>query len=143
MSAPVVIDASVVVRWVLGGADAELDRAEAFLDRHEGRLAAPSVFVTEVLGRISGRTKAGGDQRLDLPAALRTADRVWGLNIDVFPPDPRRDTARLLTLGKNLSIPDAAYVLLADRLETSLYTFDRRLIDGAQKLRLGALVSEP
>ncbi|GAA0219773.1 hypothetical protein GCM10009539_01390 [Cryptosporangium japonicum] len=137
------MDASVVIRWALGGEADELDRAEALLARYEGRLVAPSLFVTEVLGRVSGRTKAGGAQRLDKQEARLAADRIWGLDISLFPPDPHQDTAKLLALGRNLSIPDAAYVLLAERLEGALYTFDRRLIDGARKLGLGELAREP
>jgi predicted nucleic acid-binding protein len=135
----------VIVRWLPGdgGTADERHRAEALLERSHGRLVAPTVFVTEVLGRISGRTKASGALKIDAQAAKRAAARVWVLDIELFAPEPRQDTARLLALGKNLSIADAAYVLLADRLESTLYTFDRKLIDGTQKLGLGELAALP
>jgi predicted nucleic acid-binding protein len=144
-STPVVIDSSVVVRWLLGdgGTADERQRAGALLKKSRSRLVAPALFATEVLGRISGRTKASGEDRLPAAEALRAANTVWDLDVSLFAPDPRQDSARLLRLGENLSIADAAYVLLADRLEGTLYTFDRRLIDGTRKLGLGELAAEP
>ncbi|MFG1923790.1 type II toxin-antitoxin system VapC family toxin [Cryptosporangium sp. NPDC048952] len=142
---PIVVDSSVVIRWLLvdGGDAGERRRATALLERSHGRLVAPALFVSEVLGRISGRTKARGADRLAPELAIEAASTVWDLDVSLFTPDPRRDTAQLLSLGKNLSISDALYVQLADRLETVLYTFDRRLIDGAGKLGLGELATQP
>ncbi len=142
-TAPVVVDASVMVRWALGGDPDEVDRADRFVEKHLGRMVAPSIFLTEVLGRISGQAKASGPERLAEERALILVERIWELGVDLFPPDPHNDSAQLLALGQNLSIPDAAYVLLAERLETVVYTFDRRLIAGAQALGLGRLAALP
>lgn len=141
---PIVIDASVMVRWVLGGGEpGEWERADALIERYDENLHAPAVFFTEFLGRVSGRTKMQGPDRITVDDATAAARRAWAMDITLHAPEPTVDTARVLAFGANLSIPDATYLALAEQLQTVLYTFDRRLIDGAQKLGLGRLAALP
>ncbi|SHM37006.1 hypothetical protein SAMN05443668_101424 [Cryptosporangium aurantiacum] len=58
------------------------------------------MFFTEVLGRICGRTKAPGADRLGPAEALNAANAVLQLEVSLFAPDPRQDSARLLKLGR-------------------------------------------
>lgn len=127
-----VVDANVYIHWLLGTGDLR-HRATALLEREEV-LSAPTLLFTEVLGRISGQTKAGGRDRLELDDAKLLIADFLDLGVTLHPPQPREDAGQLLALGANLSIADATYCQLAQRLDVPVYTFDRRMIDGATKL---------
>ena len=122
----IVVDAGVIVT-ALGDDGDDGDRARHRL-RGE-RLAAPYLIDIEVTSAWR-RLAASGDlpprraalARLDL-AALRL-DRVPHLRL----------LDRCWELRKNLTIYDAAYVALAELLETTLLTADRR-IGGATGVR--------
>lgn len=116
----IVVDASVLVT-ALGDDGPDGDRARLRL-RTEGRLAAPHLIDLEVTSAWRRLASAGQlDQRR---ATLAIAD-LQALRIDrvqhgfLLP--------RCWELRSNLTVYDAAYVALAEALDTTLLTVDSRL----------------
>ncbi len=115
----IVVDASVIaVALADDGNDGEHCRA-----RLKGeRLAAPALIDLEVLSVLRGLVRAG---RVDAPRAQAAVDDLASLPIG------RAGHPALLPrcweLRENLTPYDAAYVALAEILETTLVTGDRRL----------------
>lgn len=85
-------------------------------------LHAPAVIDVEVMGVLRRKTQRGD---LDVRAAT-TALRTWGQTFvnrhfsDV-------DLTRMWELRENLTASDASYVALAESLDCTLVTADRRL----------------
>jgi len=116
----IVVDASVVVELLLGGARAET--VLPILERHEGSLHAPALLDTEVAHALrslalrgmirNDRGKAAVEILQDLPLERHPATlllpRIWSL----------RD---------RLTGYDATYVALAEALDAPLATFDAGL----------------
>lgn len=86
------------------------------------RLAAPELVDLEVLSALCGLTRSG--QVLPRRADLALADLV-GIPLHRAP--HRRLLARCWELRDNLTSYDASYVALAEALDTTLLTGDRRL----------------
>ncbi len=120
MSERVVIDASVGVKWLR--TEAGSDAALRLLERHvagEIELVVPGIFVHEVLD-VTRRLFGVG-----------TAARQWagwldaGIRVAGFDERLVRDALRLCDeLG--CTVYDAMAPALAERLETLLYSADRR-----------------
>jgi predicted nucleic acid-binding protein len=114
-----VVDASCVAEVVLAGPDAEPVRARLGSDPEQ---AAPHLVDAEVLGVVR-RTRLRGE--LDGTAARQAIEdlKSW--------PATRVDHRPLLErawqLRDSLSAPDALYVALAEALNATLLTLDRRL----------------
>ena len=115
----IVVDAGVLlVALVDDGQDGDAARTRL---RGE-RLAAPELVDLEVLSALRGLTRSG--QVLPRRADLALAD------LDSIPLDRaphRRLLARCWELRDNLTPYDASYVALAEALDTTLLTGDRRL----------------
>ena len=86
------------------------------------RLAAPELVDLEVLSALRGLTRSG--QVLPRRADLALAD-LDGIPLQRAPHRPL--LARCWELRDNLTAYDAAYVALAEALNTTLLTGDRRL----------------
>jgi predicted nucleic acid-binding protein len=115
----IVVDASVLAT-ALGDDGADGDQARARL-RGE-RLTAPGIIDLEVLSVWRRQMRDGAmDTRR---AALALAD-LAGLPLRRTPHRPL--LARCWELRDNLTIYDACYVALAEVLDVSLLTGDRRL----------------
>ncbi len=115
----IVVDASVLAVALLDdGTDGHRARARL---RGE-QLAAPSLIDLEVTSVWRGLVRGG---HLDPERASLALDDLSALPLD------RADHAPLLgrcwELRDNLTVYDAAYVALAEALETTLVTGDRRL----------------
>lgn len=122
----IVVDASVVVT-ALADDNADGDRARTRL-RGE-RLVAPHVIGLEVVSAWRRLATAGHiDERR---ASLAMADLV-ALRVERVSHEPL--LARCWELKANLTVYDAAYVALAERLDVTLLTADARLA-GASGLR--------
>lgn len=119
----IVVDASVVVTAL---ADDGPDGDEARSRLRGEHLAAPHLIDLEVLSawRRLGAAGCIDDRR----ASLAIAD-LRALRIDRVRHEPL--LARCWELRSNLSIYDAAYVALAERLEATLLTADRRISKAA------------
>jgi predicted nucleic acid-binding protein len=114
-----VVDASCVAEVVLAGPDAEPVRERLATDPEQ---AAPHLVDAEVLGVVRRARRRG---ELDGTAARQAIDdlRSW--------PATRVDHRPLLErawqLRDSLSAPDALYVALAEALDATLLTLDRRI----------------
>jgi len=123
--AELVVDASVVKWYVL-----EPDREEALRIREDYidgqvELAAPALMPFEVLNAV--RYSA---DRLEVERLMDVAESLslYGFRLYGLKGEYARLTARI-ALENNLTIYDASYVALAERLNTTLYTADERLIE--------------
>lgn len=115
----IVVDASVVATALL---DDDTDGA-AVRDRlRRARLAAPEIIDLEVLSVI--RRLLANDQVTTRRADQATTDLV-DLHLHRAPHRPL--LGRCWELRHNLSPYDAAYVALAEALDTTLLTADERL----------------
>lgn len=118
-----VVDASVVIKWVVDEPDAVVAR-EIALDG--AQLIAPSHLMAEV-GRGLLRSKRAGILSVaDAERALRGLQKIVAL-------EPLERLALLaFTIADNASVTiyDALYVALAEQADDVLVTADRRLCDG-------------
>lgn len=114
-----VVDASVIAPFVAdGGPDGEAVRV-----RLRGEtLAGPDLLRIEVLSVIRRQTVTG---TLTTRQANRAVDELLGLPMTVYPTAPL--LRRAWELRGNVTAYDACYVALAEGLECTLLTADRRL----------------
>ena len=114
-----VVDASVIAPFVAdGGPDGEAVRV-----RLRGEtLAGPDLLRIEVLSVIRRQTASG---TLTTRQANRAVDELLGLPMTVYPTAPL--LRRAWELRGNVTAYDACYVALAEGLECTLLTADRRL----------------
>ncbi len=115
----IVVDASIVVTAL---ADDGPDGDRARLRLRGERLVAPHVIDLEVASAWR-RMAAAGD--LDDRRAALAFEDLHDVRLDRVPHGPLVD--RAWRLRGSLTIYDAAYVALAEQLDTVLLTADRRL----------------
>jgi predicted nucleic acid-binding protein len=115
----IVVDASVLVT-ALADDDPDGRRARARLVGE--RLAAPAVVDLEVVSAWRRLWLAGQLGRDRVEAALADLESLRLERV----PHPRM-LRRCWELRENITVYDAAYVALAEHLETTLVTADRRL----------------
>lgn len=115
----IVVDASVLVT-ALGddGPDGQRVRSRILGER----LAAPEVVDLEVVS-VFRRLRASG--RLDDDRAGVAVSDLQALRMQRVP--HRALLERCWELRENVTVYDAAYIALAERLESTLLTADRRL----------------
>ena len=119
-----VIDASVVVdALVTVGPAGELARAE--LSRLT-QLQVPAIFTAEVTSALRALVRGGALSPVRAGTALSDALAIRTLTYS-FEPFARR----AWELRANLTVYDAWYVALAERLDTELVTADKRLARAA------------
>jgi predicted nucleic acid-binding protein len=114
-----VVDASCVAEVVLAGPDAEPVRERLGSDPEQ---AAPHLVDAEVLGVVRRAHQRG---ELD-----RTAAHQAIYDLESWPAtrvDHRPLLERAWQLRDSLTAPDALYVALAEALDATLLTLDRRL----------------
>ncbi|RLF06125.1 MAG: PIN domain nuclease [Thermoprotei archaeon] len=121
---PIVIDASVVVKWFV---EEEFSReARLMRDSYVNRLidlAAPSLMPYEVLNALKYSGAFGEDELKDLAIALDDYQiELYELKGDIAL------KAIEIAMRKGVTIYDAAYIALAQHLRSILYTADERLI---------------
>lgn len=100
--------------------DADGERARSRLQRE--RLTAPEVLDLEVVSVIRKALLSGALNRRR--AGLALADLI---DLDLERVSHRRMLARIWELRQNLTPYDAAYVALAETIDATLVTADRRL----------------
>ncbi len=122
--ATVVVDASVSLKWVLPPEDQTpqaLALRRAVLEKRVA-LHAPYLWayeVTNVLALAVRRARISEDQ------GRRALRDLFALEVPLAIPDVR--TAYDLAVRHGITAYDAAYVALAETLEATLWTGDRRL----------------
>lgn len=127
-----VIDTSGVVDFLLGvGAANEVHG----LMEVEGELAAPDVLAFEVIAVL--RREALRGALAESRAAAAVGD-LGDLPVELFPSLPLRE--RAWSLRENLTVADALFIALAERLDEPLATKDGALIAGAGQHTSVALV---
>lgn len=89
---------------------------------HTRRWHAPAILPAEVLSAIRGLAQAG---HLPPEQAERARRRLQRTRVTLHPFAPLAD--RVWELRDNLTVYDAWYVAVAERLETLLVTTDARL----------------
>lgn len=122
----VVVDASVALKWVFDDEDAT-DQAVALRDDAiDGRfrLVAPSLWLYEVTNGLVSAERRG---RLDVRSGRHCLRHLLALGVELADPEPEATYRTAVGLG--LFAYDAAYVALAEALETSLWSGDRGLCD--------------
>lgn len=129
MSTPVVVDASVALKWVVTETGSE--EASALLsDLASGAvsLAAPEHLVGE-LG--NGLRKRVVQRVLSVEDALAALHAVGALELDFIGGSERWFRALRVSLDWQVTTYDALYVLLALDLDAELVTADARLASSA------------
>ncbi len=130
-----VVDGSVVAKWTLSEEE-HGDRALRLSDRFitaRIQLAAPEYLELEVAAAVNGASR-GRRQRLPPGEAQRAIEDFRMLPIELAPTAPLLVPAHLLTLRYNCAFYGALYLALAQRLNTTLVTADRRFYAAVQRL---------
>ncbi len=126
----VVIDASVVLRWLLLD---EVDRAPALAvrDRIQAGLLDPSQpphFPMEVASALVAAARTG---RILSSAVVPLMRSLEAFRLDPMAPGDFAAAAAEAALELGLRVPDAGYIVCARRTGGTLITADRRLFDAA------------
>lgn len=122
----IVLDASAVIRALVG----LRPEARRWLDRglHDAVLTWPAHLYVEVAHPLIRLARTG---RIDRGRAVAAFRAVRRLPARVSPPRAL-ETAIPVALERRLSVYDAAYVVLAEALDSPLVTGDRRLAEATE-----------
>ncbi len=115
-----VFDASFVVEALVGADD--LGAAALGRLRDEHNPAAPQILKAETVSAIRSMAHRGDISESRARAAL---DQVRRLAVATYAIEPMMD--RIWEMRSSVSVYDAWYVALAERLSVTLVTTDRRL----------------
>jgi predicted nucleic acid-binding protein len=115
----VVCDASAIVQVLL---DVGPDGAWAFEHLHGAELAAPDLLPWETSNVIRRHEREG---RVSADNAVQAHADLAALRIELWPHELL--ASRAWQLRHNLTIYDAGYVALAERLDVPLITLDARI----------------
>ena len=133
-----VVDASVVVRWLveeIGSAE-----ATALLD-DEVHWLAPRLMSTEVASALR-RKNAEGLIRAD--AAMTALRGMLGLvhdgDIELVPDESLVEVALALAMQSGHKLPDCLYLALAEQRDAKLVTADRRLESLARSRKIASIL---
>lgn len=122
---PVVLDASVAVRWVVS--EKGSDEAAALLD-HEFCWLAPRLLLTEVASALRRKAAEGEIGRATASQALDALLQAIADGVVRLAEDERLVAqALLLALSLQHKLPDCLYLALAEREGAALATADTRL----------------
>ena len=132
---PLVVDASVAVKWLTDEVDS--DAAGALLDgRYE--LLVPAHFHSELANALVSKVRR---RELTAEAAEIAAARIVTLPLDVQEIAPLVPAAVSFAMALNLSVYDALYLALAVQQGCQCVTADRRLYASARPGTVRLLVS--
>ncbi len=125
--ATAVVDASVVAKWFLPEADTE---SAVFLRaRHlsgDLRLVAPDLLVYEVANALRYHPQVGSDQLAE------HMEDLFAFELGLEPTSEISMTAAVRAAFRlGLSLYDASYISLAERLDAALYTADESMLRAA------------
>jgi len=122
---PVVVDASVVLKWQLDDEE-YIPQATALRDDYYARGAtkviAPQLLVYEV---VNGIATAARQKRIASDKAMEALSNLMALGVELREVEPLRVLE--LALQHNLAAYDAAYLVLAEAEGCELWTGDRPL----------------
>jgi len=123
MSTELVVDASVVLKWQLKDEEAiaqALDLRDDFLLHGRISLVAPSLLVYEL---TNGMLTATRQRRLSRDQAEEGLAALLAAGIQLIPADP----TQIFSLSHHwrVSAYDGAYLVIAEKLDTDVWTGDR------------------
>ena len=122
----IVVDASLAVKWYVR--ESLSTQALALALRHEGDIAVPDVFVTEVMGALVRRANIDKTLRTDSEASLRRFAAVFEEQTIKAQRSNPAIMAHAANLALDLGHPlkDCIYLALAIELGCDLVTADAR-----------------
>ncbi len=123
---PVVVDASVVVKWFVPEEYSEA-ALKILRDHLNGRVEvhAPTIVLAEAANALR---KYVVRSYISREHALRALRLLLETGLKLTPVSGLVDEALRVALDAGATVYDAAYVVLARRLNTILYTADERLV---------------
>lgn len=122
----VVVDASVSLKWALDDEE-HVDNAVALRDAALGGgflMVAPSVWSDEVTNGLVTAARRG---RLDPDQGLQAVGDLHSLNVQLLGPEPA--DVYVQSLRYDVAAYDAAYLVVAEALDTVMWTGDRRFYE--------------
>lgn len=125
----VVVDASVSLKWALDDEDA-IDQAVALRDAAmagQFEMVAPSLWLYEM---INGLVTAVRRARLEPQAGIEALNDLMFVGVRLA--DPEAEDIYRQSIQYGIAAYDAAYLALADALDASLWTGDRRFYQSVQ-----------
>lgn len=125
--ATAVVDASVVVKWFVqeSGSEAAISLRGQHVDG-DLRLVAPDLMVHEVANALRYHPGIGSDRLADHIGDL------FDLDIGIDPVSETSMAAAVHTAYRlGLSVYDASYIALAERLDTVVHTADEAMLRAA------------
>ncbi len=133
---PVVVDASIVVKWVIP--EAYTKQASMLRDDHlEGSITAyaPSLMLLEVASALRKYTLRG---ILDQAKAEKALSLIAEAGISLVQTDKRLASRALrLSIDTGITVYDATYIVVASLLDAPFYTADGKLLENARIRELG------
>lgn len=130
---PIVVDASVMLKWQLRDEE-NTEQADRLLrDLIEGQIQiiVPSLWLYEVVNGIRAAVYRG---RLSQTQGQRAIVDFLLIGVNAYPFAPMAARAYEIACSHNLAIYDSAYIALAERWSTDLYTADAALYDKVGKV---------
>lgn len=126
-----VLDASVVLRWIL---EDETDREGALRIREaleDGRLLAdaPPTFLPEVAGALVRAVRAG---RMSEDAAFASLDNLSRVGVDTAELHAFVQDSMRIAMLTGIRVQDATYIRTAQRLAFPLVSADRAQVAAAE-----------
>ena len=137
MTNPVVVDSSVAYKWLSAREEAAVAEANALLDAHDAgeiMLVAPTTLHVELANALRYSKWLTPAEALELVAEL-DGFQVELANIDAG----LLERGARLAFAHGISVYDALFLALAEKLECPLVTADRRAfgsIDSGVEIRL-------
>lgn len=127
----IVLDASVVIKWIL---DDELQSAAALAYRKQhfegtNRIAVPELLFYEIANILATKTPLTAEE------AIEGFQFILGSELDGYSLGPEEfSTAIRLAKKFKLSLYDGSYIALASVLESEFITADSRLVSKTKSL---------
>lgn len=130
---PMVVDSSVALKWLKPEGEEHAAEARALLDAHEaGRqeLTAPAHLLLEVMNALWAH-------RATAAQIQRAVELLIGLRMTFIEADPALlARAAEMAVDHRITVYDAVFAALAERLDCELVTADRQLASsGACRVR--------
>lgn len=128
----IVLDASVALKWVFVDEDGG-DRARYYKERHiseEEIIAVPELFFYEIANVLTTNAK------LNVEDITEAFSLIWNFGFEVFS-FGLEEFLSGITLAKRfkISLYDAAYIELANRLKCNFVTADRKLYEKMKEMK--------
>lgn len=132
-ASPVVVDSSVALKWFEPQGALHVAAAQALLGDHEAgliMLTAPTHLLLEIMNALWSHRATAGQIK-------RAAELMRKLRVDFVEPDAvLLARAAEMAVEHRITVNDALFAALAERLKCELVTADRELIvSGACQIR--------